>query len=341
MPYRIVWILIAGLLLSPLLGAQEIILDYPSGRFQEDQPPAFFRWSLYGEAKTLTIKIYRLNSDGTLEPTRSLISRFDFLSEVQSMPWPLEPLGRGEYVWSIEGYDDQSPQPRFRRELGFVVEPLTYLDLTTSRFGLQVGFSRGTYLSKETNYAVDFQTTPTVYGVLYRRGTRNRILDLSAAMTDFTVRGSVKQSVDGFASYSYRISAPNVSRTDFFAGFSLRSLSFPRVHSSDGVNLTTLNVTQLSPGILLSGQKRFDHKITMYSQFFFDLPVFATRKSASSANELGIGATGGLLFGQFWPLSFGGQLQYRLDQSTTFDDSNRIHVRMEELSLLLNTTYAL
>jgi hypothetical protein len=217
---------------------------------------------------------------------------------------------------------------------------MTYLDLSTQRYGLQVGFSRGNYTSRDSSFVVDFQTTPTIYGFLYRGGNTYRVWDLSAFMSDFTVRGAVRRTFSGFGSYSYRISSPNSSRIDFFLGPTLRSFTFPRVQTADGVSISTTDVTQVSPGLILSAQKRFDFKITLYTQLMVDIPVLASVKSVSSSQQIGYGAHGGLLFGQFWPLAFGGELQYRVDRSTTFEGTEPINVKMEGLSLVLNTTYA-
>ena len=100
-------------------------------------------------------------------------------------------------------------------------------------------------------------------------------------------------------------------------------------------------VTQLSPGLILSGQKRFDYKMTMYSHLLIDVPVIATVPSQVSTNQVSYGATGGLLFGQFWPLAFGGEIQYRVDHSSTAGGSDTVNVTTEGISLVLNTTYAL
>jgi hypothetical protein len=323
-------------------GAEGIVLDYPAGRYQEDKPPNFFKWSLYDRSVvSLALKVYRVDIDGSYDPIKDLVGRFDFTSDTESMIWPRAPLYRGEYVWTMDGYNNQSPEPIFHEEREFVIEPMSDVDLRTIRWGVQVGFSRGTYTSSDPTFNVGFQTTPTIYGILFRGGSDRRIWDLSMYISDFTLKGSVRQTLSGYGAYSFRVSSASANKTDLFLGPALRTFTFPRARSSDGSDIRTTQITQLSPGLLLSAQKRMDFKITLYSQLMADLPVVATARSEIDFKQLGYGMSAGIIFGQFWPLSFSGELQYRTDKASTFDGNDRVNVTMDGISLIANMVYAL
>lgn len=318
--------------------ALEIELDYPSGRFREDSPPTFFKWNLYGQAGTFALKVFRKQPNGTFDEVRDLIARFDILAEQQSLTWPYEPLSRGDYVWTIEGYDQVRPQPRFVQKTEFIVEPFFDIDLRTKRYGLMFGFSRGAFKSSDTVYDLEFQTTPTNYGATLTAGDENHFWDLQAQMADFTLRGSVRRTFNGYFASSYRINDPNESKMEWFLGPTLRAFNYPRVTTTDGVTLDIDGITQLSTGFLLSAQKRFGFKITGYSQLQFEIPVLSNGQLVSG-RSFGYGVSAGLLFGHIWPLSFGGEVSYRFDQSTTDKNGNDVQIRMEGWNLMGNMTY--
>jgi hypothetical protein len=330
------WFLIS--LFAQMAMAVDVELDFPSGRYREDDPPSFFKWTSHHEATSLALKVFRRNSEGSYDPAKDLVARFDILGEQKSLGWPYEPLARGDYVWTLEGYDSQSSQPVFTTSMEFEVEPFYDLDLRTNRYGLLIGFSRGTYLSQDPTYDLDYQTTPTVYGATLSGSHLENFWDFNTQMSDFTLKGSVKRTYSIYADYSYRFNQPNLERIEVFLGPSLRLLSYPRVRSTDGVNLTADTVTQLSPGFLLSAQKRFGYKITCYSQLQFDFPLLASSK-IDMGSSYSYALSGGIIFGHVWPLSFGGEIQYRFDRSASYDNNEIVKVTADGWSLVGNIVY--
>jgi hypothetical protein len=318
--------------------ALQIDLDFPSGRFREDSPPTFFKWNLYGESASLALKIFRKDSDGTYDMVRNQVARFDILAEQKSLTWPYEPLTRGEYVWTIEGYDRQNAKPLFKEEMEFIIEPFFDLDLRTDRYGLLMGFSRGNYYSKDNTYSLDYQTTPTVYGFTVNLGEEDYFWDIWLAISDFTVKGSVKRNIALQSAYSFRLNDPNAANFDFFLGPVLKVMNYPRVTSPNSVDIETELVTQLSPGILMSMQKKFGFKVTGYTQFQVDAPVAASSK-IKTGDSVSYGTNIGIIFGQMWPLSFGGELQYRIDNSVTEVNSEEIKIKMISYGLVGQVAY--
>lgn len=321
--------------------APSVVLEYPKGRFQEDKPPMFFRWSLdNSDATSITLKVFQLNSDGSYTKKNNLIARFDLHSDRKFLPWAQEALPRGNYIWTLEGYNEISAKPLFYEEISFNIVAFKPIDLRTRRIGIQLGFSRGQYAEVDPFYNVEFKTTPTLYGLLYRGGSQDRIWDLSAMMSDFTLRGIVKQTITMQASYSYRLNDNNSNQRDFFLGPLLRTFTFSRAISEDGTNLIFSDVSQFSPGLVLSAQFRLDGKMIFYSQLMLDIPIFATQKLASTGfSQASYGLNNGLIFGQFWPLAFSGELQYRVDKSSTFYQDYKADVNFSSWSFLTNLVY--
>ncbi len=333
--------LIFGILIcvKSYAASKPVMLEYPIGRFQDDKPPALFRWTLYAKADSLTIKVFRKNHEGSYDKIKNLIARFDISSQVMSMSWPHQPLPVGNYAWSIEGYDETTPNALFYEDTNFTIEAASAINLQTKRFGIQVGFGRGQYASINRDFDVNFNTTPTIYGILYRGGNANGIWDLSGYASDFILRGKLVQTFSAHASYAYHLNDPNSSRTDFFIGPSLRTHTFPSVFSSDGVNIKSSTMTQMSPGLIFSTQKLLNTKFTLYSHLKVDAPVFASKKMTSAVGPTAYSATGGMIFGYFWPLAFGAELEYRADKSLTQVGSGKIDTTMESWALISNLVY--
>src|SRR5688572_24893723 len=88
-------------------------LEFPRGRFQENDVPNFFKWNLRKPAKTIALKVFRADEKGNYDKNSGLISRFDFNNTINSFTWSGEVFPLGHYVWVIEGYDDKSAQPLF------------------------------------------------------------------------------------------------------------------------------------------------------------------------------------------------------------------------------------
>ena len=318
---------------------QSASLDYPSGRFQADKSPTVFRWSVFTEIDTLTLKIFHRNLDGTFDPVKNLIGRFDMMGDQRSKYWQKEALPIGRYIWRLEGYSVSNPKPIFQNDESFVIEPSAEFELTTKRAGLLVGFGRGDYVSVDSNYTVRYQTTPTIYGAVFRGGTFDGFWDVLASISDFTLKGSVNRTFSGYAAYSFRLNKPDVKRIDYFAGPSLLLLTYPRVVSSDGVNISLATVSQISPGFIFSTQLRLDQKITLYAQGKLNLPALSTAKLDTGFDQLGYGISTGLMFGQLWPLAVSGEFQYRIEKAATIDGNNRVGVSMSGWSLVSNLVY--
>ena len=340
---RFSFFFIAGILFSLFCMAKPptASLDSPSGRYQDDNPPLLFKWSLFNSAAaSISLKVFRLNADGTYNTATNLIARFDLPSDTTTLPWAQEPLPVGKYAWTIQGYNETQANAFFTEENRFTIEPSANVDLRTQRAGLLLGFSRGTYSGSTPFYTVDFKTTPTVYGAFYGGGDEQKIWNIYGTITDFTLRGSVRQTFTAFASGSYSLLEANAEHTDLFLGASARILNYPRTISNDGVTLTSTSVTQFNPGVVLTFQKKLPLKITSYVKILADIPVFATEKVSSiDLKTTSFGVIGGVIFGQFWPLAFGAELRYQLDNAQTQSGSDMINVKVENGTLLTNTTY--
>lgn len=343
MNFRFLIFAILGIIFSLQVFAKPptVSLDLPAGRYQDDNPPLLFKWSLFNSsASSITLKVFRLNADETYNQSTNLIARFDLPGDTTTLAWAQEPLAVGKYIWTIQGYNETQAAAFFSEESQFTIEPGSHIELRTQRAGLILGFSRGTYSSSNPSYDVDFKTTPTIYGALYRGGDEQTIWDLSAVISDFTLRGNIRNTITAFASLSYALIESNSGHTDIFLGASARTLTFPRSLSYDGVTLSSTTVTQFNPGAVLTIQKKLPLKITSYGQLLADIPVFATEKMTSiDLKTTNVGLVGGVIFGQFWPLAIGAELRYQVDKSQTKNGSDPTTVSMENFSLLTNTTY--
>lgn len=338
---RFVLFLIFGFLIcvKSYADSKPVVLDFPTGRFQDDKSPVFFRWTLYANADSLTLKVFRRNRDGSYDKTKNLVARFDISAQVPSMAWPYPPLIVGNYVWSIEGYDEVTPKPLFYEEAHFLIESASAISLRTKRLGIQVGFGRGQYTSVNQTYELDFKTTPTIYGILYRGGSVDGIWDLSANASDFILRGALMQTFSAYASYAYRLTDPNTNKMEIFIGPSLRTYTFPRVFSPNGVSIERDTISQLNPGLVFSTQKLLNTKFTLYSHLRADAPAYSSEKMTEAVGPTAYSATGGLIFGYFWPLAFGAEFEYRNDRSLTKLRNDKLDVMLESWALISHLVY--
>lgn len=320
------------------------LLEYPRGRFQENTPPDFFKWSLLRSAHSVSIKIYRTSEDGKFDPKLDLITRYDFLSKIQSATWTRDSFPKGSYAWTIELYDENNPIPTFIDTARFVVEALRHYDIQTVRMGAVVGFARGTFKSEDDGAgyspSLEYDTTPTMYGLTTAGGNDKRIWNVTGYISDFILKGKVTRTMNLHGGYFFRMNGINKYSTEIFAGPTMRAFQFPRSRSTDGVTVNSQNVFVVNPGGSLLIQKRFDLHVTLYTQLGIDLPVFGDQKVKTGLDQLNYNVHGGLIYGLFWPLGFSGEVQYRTDQATTYDDSDKIKTQLQEWSVVASLLYA-
>lgn len=314
------------------------VLEFPRGRFQENTPPDFFKWSLLRPAHSVSLKIYHANEDGKFTP-EDLIIRYDFLSLIQSATWTRDAFPKGNYAWTIELYDENSPDPMFIDSARFLVEPLRHYDIRTTRMGAVVGFSRGQYESR-SNYTVSYDTTPTTYGLMAAGGTEDNTWFMTGYMSDFILQGSVQRTFNFLAHYDYRIGRINRWGTEIYAGPSIRAFQFPRARSFDGSTIQRDTTSVLNPGGNILIQKRFDLHVTLFTQLGVDLPVLGTDKVKMSFDQLNYNAHAGMIYGLFWPIGFSGEIQYRTDKAATYDDNDLVYTTLSEWSVVAHLLYA-
>ncbi|MBC7457081.1 MAG: hypothetical protein H7235_02295 [Bdellovibrionaceae bacterium] len=320
---------------------QKAVLITPTGRFQESNPPIFFKWSLHdADITSITLKVFRRKLDGTYNKLTNLVARFDLPRGVTTLPWSHQSLSEGKYLWTIEGYNETNSPPLFYESAEFVVEKTNFMDLRTRGLGLILGFSRGQYTGSDPFYSAEFKTTPTIYGLLYRAGAEDRLWDFLALITDFTVRGSVRQNLELSGSYSFRTNTPDAKQFDVFVGPLLQARTYARILTPDGVTLVSRNITQLSPGVALTVQKRLGLETSIYTKAQLSTPIYSTVPMPSSLLKyFGYDISGGIVFGQFWPLSFGVELQYGNKKSATTTGPDTAIIANEGWSFAPNLVY--
>jgi hypothetical protein len=320
------------------------ILEYPRGRFQENTPPDFFKWSLLRPAHSVSIKIYRTGEDGKFDPQRDLITRYDFLSKIQSATWTRDSFPRGNYAWTIELYDENNHVPTFVDTARFVVETLKHFDLHTVRMGAVVGFARGSYASEDDGVgfspSLEYDTTPTTYGLVAAGGSDKNVWTVTGYISDFILKGKVTRTLNLQGGYFIRMNEPNKFGTEIYAGPSLRTFQFPRSRSTDGTNVNSENVFVANPGGAILVQKRFDLHVTLFTQLGLDLPVLGDSKIKAGLDSLNYNVRGGLVYGLFWPIGFSGEVQYRTDKATTYDGDDKIKTTLQEWSVVASLLYA-
>lgn len=311
-----------------------VALEFPRGKFQEDNPPTLFKWSLASPATTLTLKIFRINQDGSYEVEKNLVARFDFAASTETMTWPNAPLAQGKYVWALEVYDSKSSRPIAQESASFEIENLKHFDLRARRLALTVGFSRGKYRSQDPNYDLDFDITPTNYGLLVQAGDEGTLWAIDGQMSDYVLRGAVRRSGELSAYRLSRIMGASAFGVETFLGPSLRVMKTPRIRSLNGTDISEDQIVLVNPGLSLLVKRGVDLHTTIFSQVTFDLPVYSTDDAKVDFSNINYNIQAGFLYGLFWPIAIGGEIQYKLDKSVTKDGSDEIEISAADWSIL-------
>jgi len=317
----------------------KILLEFPRGRYEESDPPTFFKWSKPNGVKSLSVKVARANDDGTYDLEAGLLAKFDLFSDTQSISWPFDTFAPGKYVWFVEGYDDKSPNPIFVEKASFYVAELQSLEVTSSRMGAIMGFSRGEYRSFDRAYRLKFDTTPTTYGAFVRGSHNQNFWDLTASMNDFVLRGTVRKATDVRGLYAWKILEKKPYQLEYFVGPSLRFSLGPLVRSSDGTNLTVKEYSVFNPGVSFTLQRRLNLQLTLLSQITVDLPVFGGSKVKTDFDQLNYDLRAGFIYGLFWPIGFGADVSYKVNKATPYDSSTPVEIDNTEWAMIGNLIY--
>ncbi len=317
------------------------LLEFPRGRFQENETPNFFKWSLRQKVNSVTLKIYRANFRAEYNPETDLISRYDFLPTVQSMTWSEEDIPAGDYVWVLEGYNETSPNAIYADSANFKIEPLKTFNVKTLRMGIIAGFSRGEYNSTDPNFKINFRTTPTTYGLLFSGGSSADIWEINGYMSDFVLRGAVHRTTTLYAGYFSQLKRANPNEMEIFWGPTVRGFQYPLVRSTDGTEIESEDLTVFAPGLSLKVQRQLDQHIMLHGHVGYDVAVVGSQNVEFGFDKGSYNVHFGMLYSLFWPLGFNGEFQYRFDQSATKDESDSLLFQQEQWSVVVNLIYAL
>lgn len=317
-----------------------VILDFPRGRFQENDAPLFFKWTSLQKLNSLTLKIYTTDSNGEYDAKNGLIGKFDFLGDVQTFNWNRGLLYAGYYTWIIESYDDQSPTPVFIDSANFRVEQLKYFDLKTARMGVQVGFTRGKRHIKSDVYPLSYDVTPTVYGVVYSRLVQDdKLFNFQGMISDFILEQASYRTIHLQSDVLYSLSKAQ-NRLKFYLGPSLRVSQLPLVSTPDGSTVSRKDILLLYPGASIIVQQHFDSQITLYSKFILDTPVYGSNNVTVGLDKLNIEYRAGFLYGLMWPIGLSGEILYHHEASKIQNQNYQVETRMNEVGVLATLIYA-
>lgn len=323
---------------SPKTGGA--MLEYPRGTFQENSVPNFFKWTVTRPLKSITVKVFRTRPDGAYDPSSDLISRFEFLPTVTSMNWSLDSLIRGHYIWLVEGYDTNSPRPIYADSATFEVGPIKKVTLQTTKLGLLVGFSRGKYSSEDADYILNYDTTPTFYGLVFKDGSENNIWELDAFASDFILQGEVQRSFTVFSNYLFRVTKYHPYESELFFGPTLRLQRVPRVRTDAAATITKEDLYVGNPGVELALQRQFDMHITLFAKAGIDINAFGSDPVIMQLDQLSYNVHAGLLYGLFWPIAFSGEVQYKSDKTKSRDGNQTVETRLDDWSVAANLYFA-
>lgn len=311
-----------------------VTLEFPRGKFQENNPPTFFKWTSVAPATSLALKIIRKNEDGSYDIEKNLVARFDFAATTETMSWPNAPFAKGKYAWVLEAYDNKSAKPIAQETAHFEIEDLRHFDMRARRIALGVGFSRGKYKSQSNGYDLDFDITPTNYGLLIQGGNAESVWGLTGQMSDYVLRGSVRRASMASANRLSRIAGKSGFGLEAFAGPSLRVMNVPRIRASTATEVIDKSVLLVNPGLSLMLKRGLDLHTTLYAQGTLDLPVYSSAETKVDFSQLNYNLQGGFLFGLFWPIAIGGELQYKVDRSNTKDGAEDVKISTADWSIL-------
>ncbi|MBY0385064.1 hypothetical protein K2X05_07885 [bacterium] len=342
----------AILILLPLLGSaaesdtyfqsEGVSLEYPQGRFQENAAPMYFKWNLRTKTASIALKVFRC--EGVCSPTveKQLVARFDFMPDVQSMNWFGEALPIGNYVWTVEAFNKSNPGPIFSDTAYFSIESMMSFSLKTDRLGLLVGFARGSYGSIDANYELDFQTTPTIYGLNYGGGSTSAIWNVKAFVSDFVLRGQVYKTTNVGVDYLFELNSFLQKKMYVFFGPSLKYFNYPQVISPNGTDVSINNEWVVSPGLSFKTEYCLDKYLSAQFGVSYDVPSMGSQDVNSQFKNGSLNTSLGLNYGKIWPVGLGAEIQYQKDRiSTRPQSSTQLDINQSQWIFLFQVFYAL
>jgi hypothetical protein len=317
-------------------------LEFPQGRFQENAAPSFFKWNLQTKTSSIALKIFKCESGCSLQAPKEMVARFDFLPDVQSMNWFGEALPIGEYIWTVEAYNKFNTTPVFSDTAKFSIEPIMTYGFRTHRIGLLVGFGRGDYGSLDDNYDIKFRTTPTDYGVSYGGGSKTKIWNAKAFISDFVLRGQVYQTTTFISDFLWQLNASKANRFEVFLGPTVKYFNYPQVVSPNGTDINIKNEWVVSPGLSLKAEYELDKYIAAQMGISYDAAVFGSEKVDAQFKNGTLNTSLGLSYGKIWPVGIGAEIQYQRDRiSTEMSGSGLIEINQSQWVFLLHLFYAI
>jgi hypothetical protein len=319
-----------------------VSLEYPQGRFQENAAPMYFKWNLRTRTASIALKVFRCEDSCGPTVEKKLVARFDFMSDVQSMNWFGEALPVGHYVWTVEAFNKSSPSPIFSDTAYFTIEPMMPFSLKTDRVGLLVGFARGDYGSVDESYELDFQTTPTIYGLHYGGGSESAIWSAKAFLADFALRGEIYKTTTVGVDYLFELNSFFQKKLYVFLGPSLKYFNYPQVTSPNGTDINIQNEWVVSPGLSLKTEYCLDKYISAQFGVSYEVPSYGSQDLDVQLKNGSFNTTLGLNYGKIWPIGLGVEVQYQRDQiSVRPQSSDQLDIYQNQWIFLFQVFYAL
>jgi hypothetical protein len=346
--YRFLFIL-ALLFLSNQVSAAELFsqsggvhLEFPQGRFLENAAPSFFKWNLQTKTSSVALKIFKCEGVCSVQAPKEMVARFDFLPEVQSMNWFGEALPIGQYIWTVEAYNKFNTTPVFSDTARFSIEPIMTYGYKTNRIGLLLGFGRGDYGSLDDNYDIEFRTTPASYGLSYGGGSKTKIWNAKAFISDFVLKGQVYQTMTFVSDYLWQLNVSQPQRLLFFLGPTLKYFNYPQVISPNGTDIAIKNEWVVSPGLSLKAEYPLDKYIAAQMGVSYDAAVVGSESVDAQLKNGTLNTSLGLSYGKIWPVGIGAEVQYQRDRiSTEMSGRGQLEVNQTQWVFLLHLYYAI
>ncbi|MEQ1663926.1 MAG: hypothetical protein ABL927_00965 [Bdellovibrionales bacterium] len=315
------------------------MLEFPRGRFQESDPPSFFKWATLQKSDSQTLKIYSTNEREEFESAH-LIAKFDFSGDVQNFTWNHGDLATGNYTWAIETYELKKPKPTFIDRAKFKIEQLKFFDFKSDRIGAVLGFSRGTSEVATSTSNLKYDVTPVFYGLMYSGNHKvTNLFSTQLMANDFLLQGKSYREIYFLFDYLYPMNKPQ-EKFKFYFGPTFRLLSLPILYSTNTTTAQQADVVVLNPGATLVVQNNFDNHITLYSKLNVETPTLGTENIRMSLESTNIEVKSGLLYGLIWPIGFSGEIMYRYEPLKIKIGSETIESTRKELGVMATLVYA-
>jgi hypothetical protein len=328
----------SSLSLAPKLQAGGSMLEFPSGRFQESEPPRFFKWISLQKPDTQTLKLYFTHENSDYK-SENLIAKFDFAGDIQSFNWSYSLLKPGYYTWVIESYQLKNSLPNYIDESKFKIETLKYFDFNSSRIGATLGFSRGTSQISSSNSDLKYDVTPVHYGLTYSAASKTtNLFSANIMANDFLLQGRAFREIFIQTDYLYPLNKPQ-NKFKFYLGPSLKVLSVPILYSTNTTTAKQVDLLVLNPGVSMAVQNHFDNNITLFSKANIEEPTIGTEQVRMSLNSTNFELRSGLIYGLIWPIGFSGELMYHYEPIKIKVGNETIESTRKELGVMATLLY--